>query len=91
MHHDLKTWPCYYEHVARGNKTFELRENDRGFQSGDTVSLNEYDPTMESLTDDLGNSYDQPKGYTGQSKIFQIGYVLPVDEKRVVFSILKSE
>ncbi|MEQ8822618.1 MAG: DUF3850 domain-containing protein [Sumerlaeia bacterium] len=26
--HELKTWPAYYSPLARGEKTFEVREND---------------------------------------------------------------
>ncbi len=37
--HDLKTWPVYFDAVKRGEKTFEVRRDDRGFQKGDTVRL----------------------------------------------------
>lgn len=37
--HRLKTWPTYYDAIERGEKTFEVRRNDRGFQTGDTVEL----------------------------------------------------
>lgn len=37
--HILKTWPTYFDAVARGEKTFEGRRYDRGFQKGDTVVL----------------------------------------------------
>lgn len=43
-HHDLKTWPVYYDAVARGEKTFEVRKDDRGFQKGDTVRLRRFEP-----------------------------------------------
>lgn len=39
QHHYLKTETEYYEAVKNGNKSFELRKNDRGFQVGDIVSL----------------------------------------------------
>lgn len=45
MHHKLKTWPAYFHAVAVGVKQFEIRDNsDRGFQKGDTVTLEEFDP-----------------------------------------------
>jgi hypothetical protein len=44
MHHQLKTWPVFFQAIREGRKTFEIRENDRGFQVGDTVELIEYDP-----------------------------------------------
>lgn len=37
--HELKTWPVYFDAVKRGAKTFEVRKNDRGFQTGDLVEL----------------------------------------------------
>lgn len=37
--HVLKTWPQYWEAVAGGAKTFEVRRDDRGFQRGDVVVL----------------------------------------------------
>lgn len=37
--HELKTWPTYWDAVARGEKLFEVRKNDRFFQCGDIVHL----------------------------------------------------
>lgn len=95
MRHELKIWPQYFEPVMFGTKTFEVRENDRGFQPGDTVALREYDPTVveKVRTDfdgmcDVRDYYKEPAGYTGKSVEFLVGYVLPIDEKRVVFSLL---
>jgi hypothetical protein len=90
MTHELKIWPQFYCRVADGSKTFEVRENDRGFQPGDTVTLHEWDPTTIC---DYGDWYqatisNTPKGFTGQCLSFKIGYVLPIDDKRVVFSLL---
>ena len=42
MTHHLKILPCYFREVASGNKTFELRKNDRDFKSGDSLILQEY-------------------------------------------------
>jgi hypothetical protein len=80
MEHELKIWPEYFAAVADGRKTFEVRVNDRGFQAGDSVKLREYG--SKGFTESLR--------YTGRSLWFRIGYVLPIDDKRVAFSLLKE-
>ena len=37
--HTLKTWPAYFDAVKRGEKPFEVRRDDRGFQKGDILVL----------------------------------------------------
>ena len=59
--HHLKTWPLYFESMVAGIKTFECRNNDRNFQVGDILILNEY----ESDT-----------GYTGRSIPRVVTYVM---------------
>ena len=39
MTHQLKTWPQYWDAVQSGEKTFEVRRDDRGFQKGDILEL----------------------------------------------------
>lgn len=46
MHHELKTWPPYFDAVARGDKPFEVRKDDRKFAVGDTLVLREYLPDV---------------------------------------------
>lgn len=84
MHHDLKIWPQFYKRVADGSKTFEIRNNDRDFQLGDTITLKEYDPKPINPTG------DEPKGYTGSKDLgpFRIGYIVSLDRGTVVFSII---
>lgn len=43
MTHKLKTIQPFYEHVDSGAKTFEVRKNDRNFQAGDIMVLQEFD------------------------------------------------
>lgn len=93
MTHHLKIWPQYFCRVEDGSKTFEVRKNDRGFQPGDTVVLNEWNPediTYYDYDPIVGNEeYKAPQGYTGKSLKFRVGYVLPIDADRVVFSLIK--
>ncbi|MEI7510620.1 MAG: DUF3850 domain-containing protein [Candidatus Peregrinibacteria bacterium] len=39
MLHTLKIHRNYYEELVAGNKTFELRWNDRNFQKGDILEF----------------------------------------------------
>lgn len=63
MTHRLKTWIEYYQRVCQGDKTFEVRKNDRDFQVGDTLILEEWDQRNE--------------GPTGHATSFEITYLLP--------------
>lgn len=45
VEHELKTWPDLFEAVRRGEKTFDVRKNDRGFQKGDVLILRKWDPS----------------------------------------------
>lgn len=42
--HELKTWKAFFEAVINGEKTFEMRKDDRGFEVGDNLRLIEVDP-----------------------------------------------
>lgn len=42
--HELKVNPPYFEAVERGDKNFEVRRDDRGFQKGDRLILRWHDP-----------------------------------------------
>lgn len=78
--HELKIAPDYFTEVATGDKTFEIRYNDRGYQKGDIVHLKPYDC-----------GWVEP--YKGLK--FEITYVIGYNQKEnwVVFSIkpLKEE
>ena len=71
MIHQLKCERQYFEAVADGRKTFEVRQNDRDYQEGDFLALNE-----------ITTGEDTPAGYayTGRSCLVQVDYILE-DEK----------
>lgn len=48
--HELKTWPVYFDAVWMGDKKFEARLNDRGFNPGDRLILKEYDPESNTYS-----------------------------------------
>lgn len=40
--HELKIWPEFFEPIMTGEKTFELRWDDKGFRAGDALWLREW-------------------------------------------------
>lgn len=61
MTHELKTWPGFFEPLARGEKTFEIRRGDRLFSVGDTLHLREW---------------SKAHGYTGREVFRTVTYTL---------------
>jgi Domain of unknown function (DUF3850) len=49
--HELKVWPPYFDQIAAGVKTFDVRRNDRGFQVGDVLILHEWNPEQPDKID----------------------------------------
>lgn len=41
--HNIKILKVFAEAVAKGDKTFEIRENDRGYQKGDHIRFKTID------------------------------------------------
>jgi Domain of unknown function (DUF3850) len=50
--HCLKVLPEFFPALACGDKTFEVRRDDRGFKAGDVLVLQEWDQvyTREAVT-----------------------------------------
>lgn len=69
--HDLKTWPQFFDAVASRRKNFEVRRDDRDFQPGDWLLLEEWDPTDAGIP-----RVHQQVGRTGRKLIRRITYVL---------------
>lgn len=73
--HNLKIWTEDYWFVKDGTKNFEIRNNDRKFEIGDKVFLSMWDP--------------QKRRYLPcEVLMFEIGYVIPIGNNKVVFSLL---
>jgi uncharacterized protein YqfB (UPF0267 family) len=60
--HDVKSWPDFFAPVLSGEKSFELRKNDRNYQVGDVLHMREFD--------------DRKGEYTGRVCTKKITYVL---------------
>lgn len=74
--HELKILPEYYKNVKNGNKTFELRENNRNYKVGDCLILKEFNNNQ----------------FTGNQVIVVIKYILDqykdiIKENYVIMSI----
>lgn len=50
--HELKTWPEFFNAVASGEKTFELRADDKTppYSVGQYLALDEFDPATQQYT-----------------------------------------
>jgi hypothetical protein len=48
--HQVKSWMRLFGPTAAGKKTHELRYNDRNYQVGDVLDLQEYDQKIKSYT-----------------------------------------
>lgn len=69
MIHQLKIQEAFAEAILCGEKTFEVRVNDRGFQKGDHVVFN--------VIDQAGNSVEHPligKEYKNFLCAFRLGH-----------------
>jgi hypothetical protein len=62
MEHKLKCWPEHYAAIDGGYKTVELRLNDRPYQRGDALLLQEWEPVEN--------------GYTGRELRVRVTHVL---------------
>lgn len=50
MIHELKIHPEYFQDVILNLKKFEIRLNDRNYQEGDILILNEWNPETQTYT-----------------------------------------
>jgi hypothetical protein len=72
--HNLKIDQEFFIPVIERTKTFEIRKNDRNFQIGDKIALNEWDK--------------QENKFTGRKAFGEITYITDYEQKEnyVVFS-----
>jgi len=55
--HELKTDPDVFQQVWEGQKTFEIRKNDRNFQVGDMLVLRETEFSGKQMTEGMTLEY----------------------------------
>jgi hypothetical protein len=93
--HEVKCWPEFFGPIRHGSKTFEVRDNDRNYQQGDTILLRVFDPTAPVFAAD-GFTIESYGAYTGSECTATIGYVAhrgsgplsAIGRGYVVFSLL---
>lgn len=67
MKHKLKTWTPFFNDVIERRKLFELRLNDRGFQVGDVLVLQEWNSDTHEYT---GREFDVVVTYLTDGTVF---------------------
>jgi ASC-1-like (ASCH) protein len=67
MRHEKKVWPEYFQAILDGKKNFELRLADRKCEEGDTLVLQERDPTTKNYT---GRTIEKEVTYVRRTKDF---------------------
>jgi len=65
MKHTKKIWPKYFEKIADGSKTFELRLADWKCKEGDILILQEWDPKTQKYT---GREIEKKVSYVAKTK-----------------------
>lgn len=78
MIHQLKIRENYFKDIIEGRRTYEIRNGNRGFQTGDYLGLNEI--TDEPISVDRKETgrfvLAKVTGILGDSEFMQPGYVI---------------
>ena len=73
-HHDLKVAPKYFNKIISGEKTAEIRRNDRDFRCGDMMTLREFRSIIQTYP-------NHPAArYTGRTVVCRITDVIIINE-----------
>jgi hypothetical protein len=73
----LKTWPDYFQLQWDGEKSFEIRRNDRGFKEGQLYYLAEYRPDWTNPCPSEGQPFCSDSGqFTGRKLLIRTKYVM---------------
>lgn len=85
MIHELKIFKSFADAIISGDKNFEVRHNDRGFQKGDKVRF--------KVEDNFDDYSEKREDHPISKKLYEITYVLNswgINEGFVVFSIKEA-
>lgn len=88
MLHELKIKPEYYDAVANGIKTFEIRKNDRNYAVGDTLRLREFDKDdMYQVKWATHSEYTGKECFAAITYIFDLKNLIPIEDDYVILGI----
>jgi hypothetical protein len=65
-----KVWKDYYDEVASGKKSFDMRLADFAVAEGDTLLLQEWDPASKAYT---GREIEKKVSYVGRFTLDSFG------------------
>lgn len=82
--HELKCWPEFFNLILRAKKKFDVRLNDRDFQTGDEIRFREWNPDSAEYT---GRSVLARIDYIMDALDFQRLNIIPVPNDLVILSI----
>lgn len=85
--HELKTWPEFFVQTRHGRKRFELRRNDRDFQMGDELRLQEWNPTEGRKPGENGVAF----GYTGRELLVRVDYIMASEQVDTIMGHVDTE
>ena len=82
--HKLKTWPTAFDAMVDGRKRFEWRKDDRGFEVGDILVLEKWDPgaTTYSVAPGLPSTFREN---SDRGAYVRIDGVVPTIRVRVTY------
>ena len=86
MIHELKIFSSFVRPILSGDKTFEIRENDRGFQKGDRVQFKVISDNWTNKNQSVVREFEQ--------NVYEITYVINgwgLKNGFVVFGIKEQE
>ena len=71
--HEIKSWPAPFAAVLARAKQHEIRKDDRGYQVGDYLRLNEWVPHPGQLH--LTNPPKPAGHYTGHTQLVRVTHI----------------
>ena len=88
--HILKTWADYWDAIDRGEKTFQVRRDDRGFQKGDVLILRRLKKTVSLGWVEDRDGDNRPKDLRRKVTYILTGGQFGIEPGYVVMSLKKT-